>query len=308
MDSSPSDGSTMDAPSDAVASSEASTSTDSATDTSTPDGSAATTCATQPLCDDFESDTVGMAPDPTLWRLVTGCTANSPNVAPGGGMMIFIDDTQSHSGTKSLCVVEGDPCGWYAVNTTAFSKITQQLYVRFYARFSGDPSSDGGTAATQNHNGFLSMWSGPASDALPDAGLWNSYDHTSSATTGELRLGFQTGALDWNNYIDSADSTLPDQDMVGVATSVAPSSKTWNCYEYHIDQTSNDIEFWYNSTSVSGLSWNGTAVTDVSDQWSTRGPPPLDVQTLGLGWLQLSTAETVWYDDVVVSGSRIYCQ
>ena len=29
---------------------------------------------------------------------------------------------------------------------------------------------------------------------------------------------------------------------------------------------------------------------------------------LGLGWLQLSTAEAGWYDDVVISTSRFGCQ
>ncbi|MDP9152182.1 MAG: hypothetical protein M3O36_19830 [Myxococcota bacterium] len=273
--------------------------------------SGAVACARQPLCDDFESYAAGMLPNGGPWQLITGNTPGTPNgPVPGGGSMVGIDTSQHHSGVNSLRVVGGDSSGWYAANKSAFSKTAQQIYVRLYARFSGDPSSDGGVA-TQGHNGFLSMWSGPAATAA-DPLFFSKYYSLNADNTGQLRVGFQAGVVDWNSVLrvsnGSQDSTLPDLSPTGIAQSVSPRAKEWNCYEFHIDETNNHIEFWFNSTKVPGLSWDGTDVPQVSDQWTRMGPPPLSIQSLGLGWLQLGTAETAWYDDVVVSSSRVGCQ
>ncbi len=269
-------------------------------------------CDALPLCDDFESDTVDAAPDPNLWHLLMGCNSTMPDgPAPGGGLLIGIDSSQHHSGTRSMRVAGGDGCGTYAINTTAFPKIGQQIYARFYARFSGDPQGDGGVA-TANHNGFLSMFSGTA--AMVDASnFYSTYANASTADTGQLRLGCQSGVLDWNSIIaisagNTEDSTLPDLSPTGTMQSFSPHANEWDCYEFHIDETNNHIEFWFNGTAVPGLTWDGTVVQSVNDQWSTSGPPPLSLQTFGLGWLQLSVAETAWYDDVALAGSRIGCQ
>ncbi|MDP9034697.1 MAG: hypothetical protein M3O50_07795 [Myxococcota bacterium] len=276
------------------------------------DSSAPVTCANQPLCDDFESYAAGTLPSGGPWELITGNTAGAPNgPVPGGGSMVGIDPSQHHSGVNSLRVVGGDSSGWYAANRSAFSKTGQQIYVRLYARFSGDPSSDGGVA-TQGHNGFLSMWSGPAATAA-DPAFFSKYYSLNADNTGQLRVGFQAGIVDWNAVLHTTngsqlDSTLPDLSPTGIAQSVSPRARQWDCYEFHIDQTNNHIEFWFNSTKVPGLSWDGTDVPQVSDQWTRMGPPPLRIQSLGLGWLQLGTAETAWYDDVVVSSSRVGCQ
>lgn len=264
-------------------------------------------CADLPLCDDFESDTAGMAPNAALWHMFLGCNPNSTNApVSGGGLTIGIDNTVHHSGTNSLRVVGGDSCGYYAITTDAFAsgKLGQQVYARFYARFSGSGGGGDAGAATQNHNGFLSMYSGTTKGT--DSTFYTNYG-TSGATSGQLRLGFQSGVADWNNIINGKDATLPDLDPTGTAQSVSPGSDEWDCYEFHIDETTNDIEFWFNGTSVPGLSWNGTSTTGVSDQWATSGPPPLQLQSFGLGWLQLNTMETAWYDDVALAGSRIGC-
>jgi hypothetical protein len=224
--------------------------------------------------------------------------------APGGGLLVGIDSAVHHSGSNSLRVVGGDSCGYYAITTDAFAsgKLGSQVYARFFARFSG--AADAGVAATQNHNGFLSMYSGATKGT--DSTFYTNYG-MSGATSGQLRLGFQSNVVDWNNIINGKDSTLPDLDAMGTSQSVAPSAANWDCYEFHIDQTNNHIEFWFNGTAVTGLSWNGTSVTGVNDQWATGGPPPLQLQSFGLGWLQLNTAETAWYDDVALSTTRIGC-
>jgi len=268
-------------------------------------------CNSLPLCDDFESDTPLMAPNPNLWHAYMGCTPGAPNApVSGGGLTIGIDTSRHHSGNNSLRVVGGDSCGYYAINTSAFASLSSQVYARFYANFSGGGGGADAGAATQGHNGFLSMYSGSVSGSDPT--FFTNYNSV-GPLVGQVRLGFQSNVVDWNDIITSAsgmtaDTTLPDLSPMGTALSISPQANVWDCYEFHIDQTTNQIEFWFDGVSVSGLTWDGTAVQGVTDQWATQGPPPLQLQSFGLGWLQLGNQETAWFDDVALAGVRIGCE
>ena len=246
-------------------------------------------CASLPLCEDFDEDTPGAAPPGPTWSLVLGCDATmmTDGTAADGGLIVEVDSSQHHSGKNSLRVVGGDSCGYYVVNTSAFSSIGTDLYARFWVRFSGPP--------TTGHNGYVSMYSGPAlSSAVAD------YNNTP-----QLRLGFQGGAIVWN-YL-SSDATLPDIDTMGEMQSVATPVTQWSCIEFHLDQTNANIEFRFQGSSpeasVSGLSYDGTATAGVSDTWMSSGPTSLALKSFGLGWLGLNNQYTVWFDDVALSGT-----
>ncbi len=160
--------------------------------------------------------------------------------------------------------------------------------------------------ATPSHCGFLSMYSG--APASTDPTFWQAYNQ-GTATGGQIRLGSQSSVMDWNSIVNHADSTLPDLDSMGTSQSIDPPANQWECYEFHVDQTTGHIEFWYNGAAVTGLSWNGTSTAGVNDQWATQGPPvPWSLQSFGLGWLGLNGAETAWYDDVAFASCRIGCQ
>lgn len=269
-------------------------------------------CNRLPLCDDFESDAPGMPPDATRWHVFMGCTPGTPNApVSGGGLTVGVDSSAHHSGRYSLRVVGGDSCGYYAIHTSAFSKLGPQVYARFYARFSGIAGGGDASAATQGHNGFLSMYSGSPSGTDPN--FYTNYSNAKTPGSGQLRLGFQSSVVDWNDIIvpmsgGGADTTLPDLSPMGTRMSISPAANDWNCFEFHIDQTNNHIEFWFNGASVSGLSWDGGSVQGVNDQWASQGPPPLQLQSFGLGWLQLGGQETAWFDDVALADTRIGCQ
>lgn len=249
--------------------------------------SSAPSCSSLPLCDGFESDTPGMPPDTSLWTVLMGCNPNSTNVPVDGGLTVGIDNTVAHSGKNSLRVVGGDSCGFYAINTSAFAKLTGQVYARFYAQFSGAPTS--------NHNGFVSMYSGTATNFL-----------SMYSNSEQLRLGFQGNVVVWN-YL-SSDATLPDIDSMGESQSMMTHPNAWDCIEFHLDPTTGYIEFWLNSTSVPGLSYDGTSTQGVSDNWHSGGPTSLALKSFGLGWLGLNNQYTAWFDDVALSGSRITCE
>lgn len=273
-------GSDANAPGDAAAqdvrpSDDHETPADSPAADVTSDGAAP--CSALPLCDDFESDTPGTPP--TGWTVVMGCNPNMQDTgADGGGLLVGVDSSEHHSGNRSVRVVGGDTCGYYFANTSAFSKLGQQLYARFWARFSG--------GTTQGHNGFLSM-----------------------ATTGgdHFRLGFQDSVVAWN--AQKSDATLPDMDPQGTSQSVAPAAATWTCFELHVDETNGHIEFWLNgaATTVAGLSWDGSSTQGVDDQWAQGHPSPPVPTSFGLGWLGLNDQETVWFDDVALGNERIGC-
>jgi hypothetical protein len=250
------------------------------------DVDAAPSCGSLPLCDGFEGDTPGMAPDPAVWRVLMGCNPNTTNAEVDGGLTIGVDDSVAHSGRNSLRVVGGDSCGYYAINVGAFARLPGQLYARFYARFSGPP--------TPNHNGFVSMYSGSATDFLS---MYSSAE--------QLRLGFQGSVVVWN-YL-SSDATLPDIDTAGEAQSVATHPDAWDCIEFHLDPTTGSIEFWLNGAGVAGLTYAGASVQSVSDSWHAGGPTSFELKSFGLGWLGLNDQYVAWFDDVALSDSRIHC-
>jgi hypothetical protein len=251
------------------------------------DGASSPICSSLPLCDGFEGDTPGMPPDPSMWTVLMGCNPNMANLAVDGGLTVGVDDTVAHAGRNSLRVVGGDSCGYYAIHTSAFARLTGQVYARFYARFSGAPTS--------NHNGFVSMYSGSATNFL-----------SMYSNSEQLRLGFQGSVLVWN-YL-STDATLPDIDSTGEAESAATHPSAWDCIEFHLDPTTGHIEFWLGAAGVPGLGYDGTSVTGVSDNWHSSGPASLSLKSFGLGWLGLNNQYTAWFDDVALSDSRIHCE
>lgn len=252
-----------------------------------PDSASSPACSSLPLCDGFEGDTPGMAPDPSVWTVLMGCNPNMANAAVDGGLTVGVDNSVAHTGRNSLRVVGGDSCGYYAIHTSAFARLTGQVYARFYAQFSGAPTS--------NHNGFVSMYSGSATNFL-----------SMYSNSEQLRLGFQGSVVVWN-YL-STDATLPDIDSMGEAQSMATHPNAWDCIEFHLDQATGHIEFWLDGTSVPGLAYDGSSVTGVSDNWSSRGPASLSLKSFGLGWLGLNNQYTAWFDDVALSDSRVNCE
>lgn len=240
-------------------------------------------CGGLALCDDFDDDTPGTAP--ASWAVVMGCDPNTQDTAAEGGELIVgVDSTEHHSGTNSVRIVGGDSCGYYVVNTSAFARLASstQLYARFWVMFSDGP--------TQGHNGFLSM-----------------------ATTGgdHFRLGFQDSVVAWN--AQTSDATLPDMDPQGTSLSVGTGMATWtswNCMEFHIDESTGAIDFWFNGSAqtVAGLTDDGGDTQGVNDQWARGAPSPPVPTNLGLGWLGLNNQETVWFDDVALASTgRIGC-
>jgi hypothetical protein len=124
------------------------------------------------------------------------------------------------------------------------------------------------------------------------------------STTGKhLRIGGQSQILMYNR--ESDDATLPDLSPSGIAASTPLPTGAFQCFEYHLG-TDGTIETWLNGKAISGLQAGPNAVNPYDDQWGSAYKPK--VTGIYFGWESYGgDVNTMWYDDVSVSSSRVGC-
>ena len=196
----------------------------------------------------------------------------------GAGRATY-DATVAHSGSKSLRI-DGAAgyCNHVFVRNTSLLPSGNVWFVRYWVRHT--------TALPASHITTV---------ALQDAADGNR----------DLRFGGQNGALQWNRGSD--DATLPEQSPNGVAQSRPLPVNTWNCVEFKVDGTNGTMQTWLNGTSVPGLLQDGVPTHDIDGQWLNKTYRPR-LTDLKLGWESYGEgADTLWYDDVAASTSRIGC-
>ncbi|GIF13619.1 cellulose-binding domain-containing protein [Actinoplanes teichomyceticus] len=229
-----------------------------------------TGCPAAARCDGFESQT-GSVPAGS-WAVT------SPDCSGAG--TAAIDRTVTHSGAAALRI--NGAAGYcnhvFARNTDLLGAGNGVWYVRYWVRHT--------TALPAAHVTAVAL-----ADAR-DGGR-------------DLRFGGQNGALQFNRASD--DATLPEQSPAGVALSAPLPVNTWNCVEFKVDGTAGTIETWLNGASVPGLAADGVPTHDIDGQWLNRTWRPA-LTDLRLGWESYGDgADTLWYDDVAVSGVRNGC-
>jgi hypothetical protein len=224
-------------------------------------------CPSGAFCDGFENQ-AGPAPAGD-WSLAF------PNCQGTG--TATVDTSTAHGGAKSVRV-DGHAgyCNHVFLGTSR-GIAASGLYTRFYVRHT--------TALPDGHVAFVAM--------------------KDSADGGkDLRMGGQNRAMQWNR--ESDDATLPEQSPAGVAQSVPLPVNQWTCVEFGI--SGSELRTWVNDNEVPGLHADGTPTADVDSQWLRRSgwrPAPTDLR---LGWESYGNGDdTLWFDDVVVSASRIGC-
>jgi hypothetical protein len=201
----------------------------------------------------------------------------------GGTGVAAITAAQQHAGAKSL---EIDGYGTYcnhvfADDATDMATASPSWYVRFWMKHTAPLPT--------NHTTFLAM-------------------NDSAHNNTDLRLGAQNGALVWNR--ESDDATLPAQSPAGVAQSIVVPTGVWACVEFSVDGSNGQIHTWYNGSLVPGLTEDGVPTQDIDNQWlggsgASWRPQLTDLK---LGWENYSSGDdTLWFDDVVLSRSRIGC-
>ena len=226
------------------------------------------------FCDGFENQT-GTVPS-GRWAVYTLDCSGSGTAA--------IDSTVAHTGTRSAKVTGVDGyCNHVFLRDASDMGLAGPVWdVRFWVMHT--------TPLPTGHVTFVAM-------------------NDSSENNTDLRFGGQDGALMWNRQSD--DQTLPDQSPAGVAQSTALPVNTWSCVEMQVNGSNGDITTWVNGGQVAGLSENGTPVANVSDQWLAGGGASWRprLTDLKLGWESYGGGgnDTLWFDDVALSTTRIGC-
>ncbi|KAF2263188.1 hypothetical protein CC78DRAFT_604663 [Lojkania enalia] len=193
------------------------------------------------------------------------------------GGKVSLDSSTAHSGKNSMRVDgAGGYCGHIFFGTTKVP--SGDVYVRTYLKAS--------RAFTDAHVSFITM---------PDSSL---------GSKKHLRIGGQSKILMYNR--ESDDATLPDLSPQGIATSAALPANTWKCFEYHLG-TDGTIETWLDGTAIAGLTVKAGTTNNNAAQWQ-RGSYRPKITAIYFGWESYGgDTNTFWYDDVVVSSSRVGC-
>jgi hypothetical protein len=148
------------------------------------------------------------------------------------------------------------------------------------------PYSKAAKALTDSHVTFITM---------PDS---------AQGTNKHLRIGGQSKILMYNRETD--DATLPDLSPQGIATSKALPTNAWTCFEYHLG-TDGSVATWLNNVTVPALTVGNGATNANAGQWTRSSVKP-KIKGVYFGWESYGgDTNTMWYDDIVVSSSRIGC-
>jgi len=250
------------------------------------DGSVAQACSGMPLCDGFETDTVGGAPNAALWSIVTGCGGNDPMST------VMVDNTQAHTGENSVKVVGGtNTCGPMFYNSSVIGSLGSSVYGRFFVRFS--------VPLPMAHSGFMAL------GFQPDGGETTNYNFDN------IEMTTQYGVFVWN-YMDK---TLPD-----MAPGASAPANTWMCFEFHTTG-SGDLDTWLSEDGgaqgdpVPSMTFDPDASTvqnGVNDSWASSAsirPSPFKFTNISFGWVTFGGGPaTVWFDDIALSSQRIGCR
>lgn len=123
-------------------------------------------------------------------------------------------------------------------------------------------------------------------------------------TNKHIRIGGQGKILMYNR--ESDDATLPDLSPQGIAASTTLATNTWECLEYHLG-TDGTIETWLNMAIIAGLTSKPGVSNANAMQWQRSNIIP-KVAGVYFGWDSYGgDTNTFWFDDIVVSSSRIGC-
>jgi hypothetical protein len=228
-------------------------------------------CAGAVICDGFENQAAGTPSGD--WNVAfRDCS---------GAGTATVDTSTAHAGGKSLKITgAAGYCNHvFVASTKNLTGVGSIWFARFYVRHT--------TALPTAHVTFV---------AMRDSGDNNK----------DLRMGGQGAALQWNR--ESDDATLPAQSPVGIGMSMPLATNQWACVEFMVNRSTGTMDTWVNGAQVAGLHNDGVPTQDVDAQWLARTNWRPSLSDFRLGWESYGEgADTLWFDDVALSGSRIGC-
>lgn len=217
------------------------------------------------LCDDFEQASAGGAPDPASWQVEVFNQQGS----------ISIDNTQAHSGSKSVHVIGTGTDSYRSVlftTTKPFPPQSNQFYARVFMR-----SKNG---MGEEHSTYFGAGS------VDDQRI--------------VRIGFQQYVLEANLIHPGTEYEVMSGPWGEPSKGVQLPAGQWHCVETFFDGKAHELRVWFDGTEVTGLH-----TTDWDKGLKTWSPQ------YGKAFFGFETyhaeQDEVWYDDIIIGTQRIGC-
>jgi hypothetical protein len=245
-------------------------------------------CAPALFCDDFEDDAAGARPG-SPWRDETGTS----------GASVRVDREHAHSGTNAVHVLA--PKG--------------AAYRRGYFAVHQPPVFP---AASDGMYGRVMVWLDAAPVALPGKGVhWTLFQGEGRSADDRFNSIYRFGGQHQEGLglMTNFETTPPVRSDCWQHSAARLPLAEWACVEWHFVVANNELEFWLNGTELADLHVRERATAPGSGCLSTQdlggkwlAPPKF--QSLYFGWERYSDTENdqnVWFDDVVISKTRVGC-
>ena len=254
-----------------------------------PAPSSANPCAPALFCDDFEDDAVGVAPA-APWRDETGPS----------GATVRVDTVHAHSGKQAVHVFAPKGAsyrrGYFAIHEPpVFPAASQEMYGRAMVWLDQAPVTPQG-----QHDVHWTLFQG---EGRSKDDRFNSIYRFGGQHQGGLGLmaNFETTPPVKSDCWQHSATQLPVQQ--------------WACVEWHFVVASNEMEYWLDGTELKDLHVTDHAQAPgsgclSSEELGGKWLAPPAFQSLYMGWERYqepTNDQNVWFDDVVVSLSRVGC-
>lgn len=232
-------------------------------------------CGSALLCDNFDDDTVGMAP-------------GQPWKSDSNGGAVAVSSDRAFSGDKSVHVSNAP--GQYA---------------RAYFSVDGAPAFPGAGAELY---GRMMMWV----DKSPADGVhWTFIQGEGPSDDNSYRIFYRYGGQHAGKLMANFETEGVASDCWNHSQTVMPTQK-WTCLEWRFNTATDEMEFWLDGAELQDLHVVGQGQASsgcVSQSWNNTWPAPKQFDTLRLGLekYQQDGQLDLWIDDVAVGASRVGC-
>jgi hypothetical protein len=243
------------------------------------------------FCEDFESDTVGMPPNPAIWHQ--------------DGTPTIVDAIKPHAGAHALHVLphtgalctDGQPCtaARFARLTDAFPQALHKThYGRLFFYINQSPTDLQyyhwmvmEVNASTSYSGGLALRQG---GEMPQGG----------PLTAGVAKNYMLTHIDTHHQTDN-----PFEIEKGRETTQTPlMNKTWYCLEWFIDAPNQKARYWLDGSPRDGLNWDGPP----AGQPQFTLPSEFKSLAVGMRVFQVSTQNfELFVDDVALDSKQIGC-
>jgi hypothetical protein len=246
-------------------------------------------CAPALFCDDFEDDAPGAAPA-APWRDETGSS----------GASVRVDTEHAHSGKNAVHVLAPRGAayrrGYFAVHRApVFPAASDEMYGRVMVWLDAAPVTPPGNSPVH----------------------WTLFQAEGRSADDRFNSIYRFGGQHQQGLglMTNFETTPPVRSDCWQHSAARLPLAKWACVEWHFTVASDELEFWLDGAELADLHVRERATAPgagcrSSDDLGGKWLAPPQFQSLYFGWERYSDTvndQNVWFDDVVISKSRVGC-